>query len=203
MKRMTIGAAMLAASLALGACSKDSPTQPDAATLAAVAAEANDYSLVMFGASGAALEGTMGPQDGSRPPFDGRTGFPPFPDSLALSASQQASIDALHTAFQATHQADLDALKAIFEQARAAHDAGASRDSIRAILEQGKPIGQALQAAVDALHTALLAVLTDAQKAWLQLHRPPPPPDVDGRGRPDPFGHPLPGGPGGRGGRGQ
>ena len=177
MRRFTFGAAMIAVSLAAAACSKDQPTQPTDTLVDTSAVAANDYSLVVFGSSGAALEGTLGPAGA---PFDGRSGFPPFPDSIALSDAQKAQMQALRDAFRTAHQSDLDALKAIFDQARAAHDAGATRDSVRTILQQARAIQQSLQAAVDALHQGILAVLTDAQRAWLAAHRPPPPPNLDG-----------------------
>lgn len=177
MRRMLVGA-VAAAGLVLAACS-DSATQPSGS--------ADDYSLVMFGGSGSALEGTMGPQ-GPRP-FDGRSGVPHLPDSLALTADQQAQIKALRDAFIAAHQTQIDALHAIFEEAHTARENGATRDEVRAILEGGRTIGEALRPDVEALHTAIQNVLTAEQKAWLESHRRQPPEGL-GRGR----------GPGGRGG---
>jgi Spy/CpxP family protein refolding chaperone len=129
-----------------------------------------DYALVMFGEPGASLEGTMGPQSGPRP-FDGRTGRPPLPDSLKLTDEQHASIDSLREAFRAEHQTTLDSLKAIFEEARAARLAGATREEVHAILLTGRPLADALRPDVQALHEAIRAVLTDAQRAWLDAHR--------------------------------
>ena len=63
-----------------------------------------------------------------------------LPDSLALTADQQASITALVDAFTTANQADLDSLSAIRSAAEAAHAAGASRDSVHAILESGEAI---------------------------------------------------------------
>ena len=173
MRRLMYGSAIMAASLMLGACGGDSPT--------GASASSDDYALVMFGPSGAALQSTLGPQIGH--PFDGRSGAPPFPDSIALSADQIAAIRALRTAFREAHQAQLDALVAVFQAARAAHNAGEPRDSIRAILQGGRAIALELLPAVQALHQAILAVFTDEQRAWLAAHRPPPPPDLDGRPR--------------------
>lgn len=175
MRRLTFAAALMAATLMLGAC-KDSPTQTDQA------AASDDYALVVFGVSGAALQSTLGPQSGR--PFDGRTGTPHFPDSLALTAEQTAAIDALRSTFETTHQAQLDALRAIFEEARAAREAGEPRDSIRAILQESRAIGEAIRGAVEALHQSILGVFTDEQHAWLEAHRPPPPRDMDGRQHP-------------------
>lgn len=153
----------LAATLVLAACSESS-LGPTVAT--------EDYALVMFGEPGSALEGTMGAQVGPRP-FDGRTIRPNFPDSLALSDEQRAQMLALRVAFRAEHQDALDSLRAIFQAAHAARHDGATREEIRAILATGRPIGEALRPDVIALHQALLAVLTDAQRAWLAANRPP------------------------------
>jgi Spy/CpxP family protein refolding chaperone len=160
----------LVAALTLGACD-------DAATAPTAAVMDDDYALVMFGESGSALEGTMGPQHGPRP-FDGRSGIPPLPPELALTDEQKAEILALREAFRAEHEAELEALKAIFEEARAARQAGATRLEVRAILIEGRLIAQALRPAVWELHLAIRDVLTEEQKAWILEHRPrrfPPP----------------------------
>lgn len=160
-KRLMIPA--LAATVALTACEL-TPTGPSAQF-------SDDFALVVFGDAGAALEGTMGPQDGPRP-FDGRTGRPPLPDSLALSTAQLESIAALREAFKTEHAEELTALKAIFDEARAARQSGATRDEVRAILIEGRPIHEALRPDVQALHEAIRAVLTDAQRAWIAANRP-------------------------------
>jgi hypothetical protein len=153
-----------AAVLVSGACS-DSPTMP--------AGDADDYSLVMFGEAGAALEGTLGPQGGR--PFDGRTGAPHLPEALALSAEQRSQIEALRAEFRTEHEAELDALHAIFDEAHEARDDGATREEVRAILEGGRDIGESLREDVQALHEAIKDVLTDAQRSWIESHRRPPP----------------------------
>lgn len=151
----------LAASLVLSACDQ-SPTEP-----AAEAAE--DYALVMFGEAGAALEGTMGtaPTTGA---FDGATAFHQLPDRIALSPAQIAAIRALREAFRTEHQTELSALRAIFQEARAAHEGGATREEVHAILMQGRAIALALRPAVIELHLAIWDLLTDAQRIWLRLH---------------------------------
>lgn len=148
----------LAAFLVLAACAES--------TLGTTSAVNEDYALVMFGAEGAALEGLMGPQSGPRP-FDGRTARPQFPDSIALTNEQKAEAHALREAFRTEHQTSLDSLRAIFEAARAARDSGATREEVRAILVTGRPIAEALRPDVRALHVALRAILTDAQRAWI------------------------------------
>lgn len=155
----------LALTFAVTACS-ESPT----GTSSALGAE--DYALVMFGQDGAALEGTLGTQPGDRP-FDGRTGgWARLPEGLQLTEEQRAEMLALRVAFRAEHAEELDALRAIFQEARAARQAGASRIEVRAILAEGRPIVEALRPFVRALHEALRAVLTDEQRAWLAANRP-------------------------------
>ena len=151
----------LAATLVLAAC--ESTTAP-------VTTTSDDFALVMFGESGSSLEGTMGPQSNARP-FDGRTGFRPFPDSIALTQTQKDAIQALRTNFRTANQGALDSLKAIFEAAHAARESGATRDQVRAILVTGRPIGEALRPKVIALHLSVLALLTPAQRAWILANR--------------------------------
>ncbi len=169
MLRKTIAPA-LAASLFIGACS-------DASTAPSEAVMQSDYALLMFGEAGSALEGTMGPQHDGRP-FDGRSGIRRLPPELALTEEQKAEIKALRDAFIAGHEEELSALKAIFQEARAARLAGATRAEVRAILLEGREIAIAMRPAVVELHEAIRAVLTDEQRAWLAEHRPrrfPPP----------------------------
>ena len=151
----------LAAALVLAACG-ESPTESTTLT--------DDFALVMFGEEGAALDGTMGTQDGV--PFDGRTRRPVFPDSLRLTDAQRAEMLALRMAFRAENEAQLDSLRDIFREARLARLEGATRAEVRAILETGRPLAEALRPKVRALHEALQAVLTDAQRAWLAANRP-------------------------------
>lgn len=151
----------LAAALVVGACA-ESPT--------AAVSSPDDYALVVFGETGSALEGTMGDQPASRP-FDGRSGRRGFPPGLELSEEQIAEMRALRQAFRSEHAETLDALRAIFEEARAAHQAGATREEVRAILETARPLVEQLRPHVRALHDALRAVLTDAQREWLDSRR--------------------------------
>lgn len=84
---------------------------------------------------------------------------------LPLTDAQKAQIRALEQAFQAANKADLDAVKAIFEQARAAQQAGKSPAEIQAIIATAKPIMDRLEAARRALKTQIEGVLTPEQKA--------------------------------------
>jgi len=143
-----------------GACA-DAPAGPSAAI-------DDDYALLMFGEAGVALEGTLGEQHQARP-FDGRSGRPHFPE---LTEEQRAKIQALRAEFRAEHAELLDALREVFLRARRAHAAGASREEIRAILMTGHEIRRELHALVHELHLAILACLTDEQRAWLREHQP-------------------------------
>lgn len=151
----------LAAALFVAACA-ESPTSS--------VSDADDYALVVFGEAGTALEGTMGEMPAGRP-FDGRSARRGFPPGLELSDAQIAEMRALREAFRAEHAETLDALREIFQQARAARQAGASREEVRAILETGRPLIEELRPHVQALHEALRAVLTDAQREWLENQR--------------------------------
>ena len=184
--RLTRTIPVLAATLLLGACDM-LPTGSNEVALA------EDYALVMFGESGASLEGTLGPQS-PRHATDGRSGRAPLPDSLALTQAQKDSIDVLKAAFKTANAESLAQLKAIFDEAKAARQAGKTRDEVHAILAKARPIRDALKPAVEALHTAIRAVFTPAQRAWLEANRPPMPGGLGpiGRGhRPPP---PPPGG---------
>ena len=90
-----------------------------------------------------------------------------LPESLALTAAQKTQIDALLTRFNEATKADRDALAAIGKQVMEAIKAGKSRDEIRTILAQGDAARERLRAAEAALRTAIEAVLTAEQKAWL------------------------------------
>ena len=146
------------------------------------AAPAEDYSLVMFGTDGAALEGTMGSQPGNHP-VDGRSGRATLPPELALTDAQKAEIKGLRDAFAAANAAALAQLKAIFEEARAAKQAGKTREEVRAILVKARPIDEGLRPAVKALHEAVWNVHTAEQKAWLIANRPKPPMPLGPGGR--------------------
>lgn len=163
MRRWTLVGA-LGAALTLAACSDDSISGPT------ISASEDDYALLAFGEYGASLEGTMGEQ-GTRA-FDGRTGNARLPEELRLTDEQKAAIQALREEFRSAHQEDLDALRAIFSEARAARQAGASREEVHAILEQGRPLIQGLRTAVRNLHEAINAILTPEQREYRRRHRP-------------------------------
>jgi Spy/CpxP family protein refolding chaperone len=146
---------MLLAVLALGACSEDTTSPTDNAFLLEEVAD------LAYGAT-----------DMADPGRHFLAGLKLLPDSLQLSATQEAQIRSLITAFVAATKADMQALAAIHQQARAARAAGQSFEEIRAILALGDPIRARLHEAEQKLHTDILALLTPAQIAWLESVRP-------------------------------
>jgi Spy/CpxP family protein refolding chaperone len=140
---------------AMTACSQDS-TAPDSDVLLL-----EDAASLAFGAMDLADPGSH---------FIARLNN--LPDSIKLSAEQQTQIRALIAAFLEATTADKEALAALYQQARAARAAGASEAEIRAIFAQGDEIRRRLHQAEERLHTAILEVLTPAQRAWLTRPRP-------------------------------
>lgn len=96
-----------------------------------------------------------------------------LPDSLKLTADQQAQIKALITAFNAATKADHDAIETLLKQAR---ELGKGRtngaDSAGKILLKGSDIMKRLAAAQAKLKADIDAVLTPEQRAWLASHEP-------------------------------
>jgi Spy/CpxP family protein refolding chaperone len=85
--------------------------------------------------------------------------------TIRLTEAQHTQISALIAAFETTNRADLDAIKAVHEEARAALQAGASRERVAEILAQASAPMQRIRAAREALHAAIRALLTPAQLA--------------------------------------
>lgn len=95
-----------------------------------------------------------------------------LPPELALTAAQRAEIEALIAAHVAATATDRDALAAIMAAAKAAREAGKSRDEVQAILAGGAEIRTRLAQAERALHQAIIGVLTPAQRAALTGRTP-------------------------------
>ncbi len=173
-----------ASAMAIAAC-ENAPTTPD--TLQA-SFDQMDPVVVTFSATQGLPGGPFGVRDGA--PFmagmafagapssakDGRGPGAAFPDSLKLTDSQKSAIQALTAAFVAANAADLAEMRAAHKAAHDARKAGATREEVKAILDAAKPTAERVRAAADALRTAIRAVLTDAQRAWLDAHRPDRPP---------------------------
>ncbi|HLA89410.1 MAG TPA: Spy/CpxP family protein refolding chaperone [Gemmatimonadaceae bacterium] len=163
----------LAGALFLAACNRE-PTEP---TLEAQLDLVDPYVLTFNATSG--LPGEPFHAEGRPPsPHGGMGPGGRFPDSLRLTDAQKTAIQAAIAAFQTSHKADLDALQAIHQEARAAIQAGKTRAEVKAILEKAKPILERMRAAWDALHTAINNILTPAQRAWIESHKPDRPPPM-------------------------
>lgn len=95
-----------------------------------------------------------------------------LPDELKLTAEQKAAIAALHEAFQQENADEIAALRAIEQQVRDLRHAGGTRDAIRALLDDAREILDGLADDFAALQSAIWAVYTPAQRAWIEAHRP-------------------------------
>jgi Spy/CpxP family protein refolding chaperone len=91
---------------------------------------------------------------------------------LQLTDAQKTQITALVSAFEVSNRADLEAIKAVHEEARAAQQAGASRERIAEILAKAEAPMRRVRAAHEALNTAVRALLTPAQLASGCFGRP-------------------------------
>jgi Spy/CpxP family protein refolding chaperone len=150
--------------------------------------DAIDPVVVTFAATQGLPGGPIG--EHNRPPFmgglpfagapgsaaNGRGPGAAFPDSLKLTDAQKAQIEALVAAFTAANAVDLAAMKAAHQAAREAHRAGKSREEIKAILDAAKPAAERVRTSATTLRTAIGNVLTAAQRAWLEAHKPDRPP---------------------------
>jgi Spy/CpxP family protein refolding chaperone len=101
-----------------------------------------------------------------------------------LTDEQIAQIRALKQAFTESVADELAAIKAAHEQARAAKQAGASDEEIRAILASVKDEMESVRQAEQRLHDAIMAVLTPEQRANWCIVRQRVAPGPRGPGRP-------------------
>lgn len=150
------------AALSLAACSSES-TAPDSPALAFGSA-LTGAALTMAGGYEAEV-------------YQNRL-FNALPDSLKLSADQEAKIKALVAAFEAATKADRDALDALLRDA--GKGGRPTREAMRDALAKGAPIMARLQAAGNKLKTDIDAILTAEQRAWIAANAPK-------RCRPDQF----------------
>jgi len=83
----------------------------------------------------------------------------------SLTDAQKGQVRALSDAFAKAHAAQLDSLRVIMEAARQAREAGKAPEEIRAIMETGKPINDALAPARKEFGETVVTYLTPAQLA--------------------------------------
>ncbi|MGH7712531.1 MAG: hypothetical protein ACREOG_14670, partial [Gemmatimonadaceae bacterium] len=76
-----------------------------------------------------------------------------------LTTEQRQCIQAAIEAFREANKATLDALQEIYQKAREARAAGASRQEVARILEQAQPLLERLRSAHEALIEAIRACL--------------------------------------------
>lgn len=94
-----------------------------------------------------------------------------------LTEEQIAAIRALQQAFQAEMADEIEAIKAAHQAARAAHQAGATREEIQAILAEVADELAALRQAEKRLYDAIQEILTDEQReSWCIVRRHVAPP---------------------------
>jgi Spy/CpxP family protein refolding chaperone len=86
-------------------------------------------------------------------------------EGIRLTDAQKTQITGLIAAFETANAADLQTIRAIHAEARAAIQAGASREQVAQILARANPAMQRVRAAREALNAAIRAVLTPAQVA--------------------------------------
>lgn len=174
----------MAGALTIAAC-ENSPTTPD--NLEASLDEV-DPVVMTFSATQGLPGGPIGDRVG--PPFmggmqftgapasatDGRGPGAAFPDSIKLTDAQKTQIQALVAAFTAANATDLAAMKAAREAARKAIRDGKTKDEVRAIMATAKAAADRVRAASETLRASIRALLTPAQRAWVDAHRPDRPP---------------------------
>jgi glutamyl/glutaminyl-tRNA synthetase len=97
-----------------------------------------------------------------------------LPTNLKLSDEQRAKINQLTDAHAAATRADRDALNSIATRAMSAMQSGKSRDEVVKILNEATSVQLRLAAADAELVRNLTAVLTQAQRDWLQSQIPQP-----------------------------
>jgi len=111
-----------------------------------------------------AVAGAQGRRGGG-PPGGGPPGGRCAMTADSLTDNQKAQVRALSDAFVKAHAGQLDSLRTIGEAARAAREAGKTPEEVRAIMEQGKPIADALAPAQKQFRETAVTYLTPAQLA--------------------------------------
>lgn len=130
--------------------------------------EDNMRTKILIVAASLLVVGTVAGAQGRRgggPPGGGPPGGRCAMTADSLTDAQKRQVRALGDAFVKAHAAQLDSLKAIGEAARAAREAGKTPEEVRAIMEQGKPIADALAPAQKEFRETVVTYLTPAQLA--------------------------------------
>lgn len=99
----------------------------------------------------------------------------------SLTDAQKAQVKSLGDAYVAAHKSSLDSLKAIADATRAAREAGKTPEEVRAIMQLGMPINQALAPARKEFAEAAIRLLTPSQIAEGCIPQAPGGPMMGGR----------------------
>jgi hypothetical protein len=144
----------LAAALMLGACSNDvtAPVELDEVF--------DEIAVLAYDAAGMSGPGHY------------LTGLHRLPAELRLTREQAEAVKVALGDFHTAVKPHREALAAIHAEARAAREAGKSREEVGQILAKAGPILQAVAAAEAVLLAKIESILTPAQKAWLDAHQP-------------------------------
>jgi Spy/CpxP family protein refolding chaperone len=145
---------------------------------------------MLFAAAVVQAQGRRGGGPGGGPPGGGPGGRC-FGTADSLSDAQKSQVRTLSEAYMQAHKPQLDSLRAIMDASRAARQSGQSQDAIRAIMEQGKPLGDALAPFRKQFGETVVTYLTPAQLAQGCVPPAPGGPPPGGR-----RGGPPPGPPG-------
>lgn len=95
-----------------------------------------------------------------------------LPAELQLTAEQKAAIAALHDAFTQENADEIAALRKLEQDIRQLRRSGGSRAEVGALLAEAHKILTGLADEFAALQTAIWAVYTAEQKAWIEAHKP-------------------------------
>lgn len=99
----------------------------------------------------------------------------------SLTDVQKGQVKSLGDAYVAAHKSSLDSLRAIMNATRTAREAGKTPEEVRAIMELGKPINDALAPARKEFAEAAIKLLTPSQIAEGCVPQAPGGPGMGGR----------------------
>ena len=99
----------------------------------------------------------------------------------SLSDGQKVQVKALGEAYMAAHKPSIDSLRTIMDASREARQAGKTPEEVRAIMEQGKSINDALAPARKEFAESAIKLLTPSQIAEGCIPQAPGGPMMGGR----------------------